>query len=266
MSLFHSTKQHQFKLDQIVKNKIINSIYFKDSLYALTSETFIEKSIEINHIGGTYSSNSRPTKFLCLVYKLFYINPEKEILYEYLNNESFKYLTAITAFYIRLTFKHTDIYKVLEPLLKDYRKLRVRGGDGRFYIITMDSYIDDLLNKEEVFGISLPFLKRREILVEEGVLDEYSTFLNVISFENKENSDLNIVNDNILADWMKSEGYPVEYEASVDEDFDNVNDKGKIGNIIEKKEGKEVDDNEKDNEFSLDYWNEIRKKIGLGEI
>jgi pre-mRNA-splicing factor 38A len=37
-----------------------------------------------------------------------------------------RYLRALTAFYIRLTWKAIDVYETLEPLLQDYRKLRVR--------------------------------------------------------------------------------------------------------------------------------------------
>ena len=36
-----------------------------------------------------------------------------------------RYLRALSAFYIRLTFGSMDIYELLEPLMKDYRKLRV---------------------------------------------------------------------------------------------------------------------------------------------
>jgi hypothetical protein len=37
-----------------------------------------------------------------------------------------RYLRALAAFYIRLTFKSFDVYEILEPLMKDYRKLRTR--------------------------------------------------------------------------------------------------------------------------------------------
>jgi pre-mRNA-splicing factor 38A len=37
-----------------------------------------------------------------------------------------RYLRALAAFYIRLTFRSMEIYEILEPLMKDYRKLRVR--------------------------------------------------------------------------------------------------------------------------------------------
>ena len=37
-----------------------------------------------------------------------------------------RYLRALAAFYIRLTFRSIEVYEILEPLMKDYRKLRIR--------------------------------------------------------------------------------------------------------------------------------------------
>jgi pre-mRNA-splicing factor 38A len=39
-----------------------------------------------------------------------------------------RYLRALGAFYLRLVGKAKEIYQYLEPLLNDYRKLRMRGG------------------------------------------------------------------------------------------------------------------------------------------
>lgn len=37
-----------------------------------------------------------------------------------------RYMRALAAMYIRMTFRAVEVYEVLEPLLKDYRKLRMR--------------------------------------------------------------------------------------------------------------------------------------------
>jgi pre-mRNA-splicing factor 38A len=37
-----------------------------------------------------------------------------------------RYLRALAAMYIRMTFQAVEVYEILEPLLKDYRKLRQR--------------------------------------------------------------------------------------------------------------------------------------------
>lgn len=44
----------------------------------------------MNAIGGVYG-NQKPTEFMCLLLKLLQIQPEKEILLEYLQADEFKY-------------------------------------------------------------------------------------------------------------------------------------------------------------------------------
>ena len=55
------------------------------------AETLIDKAIELKAIGGVYG-NQKPTEFLCLLLKLLQIQPEKEILLEYLQADEFKYV------------------------------------------------------------------------------------------------------------------------------------------------------------------------------
>jgi pre-mRNA-splicing factor 38A len=59
------------------------------------AESLIDKAIEMKYIGGVYG-NQRPTEFLCLILKLLQIQPEKEILVEYLRADEFKYATLIS--------------------------------------------------------------------------------------------------------------------------------------------------------------------------
>lgn len=54
-----------------------------------TAETLIDKTIELQSIGGVYG-NQKPTEFICLLLKLLQIQPEKEILVEYLRADEFK--------------------------------------------------------------------------------------------------------------------------------------------------------------------------------
>ena len=53
------------------------------------AETLIDKAIELKAIGGVYGNN-KPTEFMCLLLKLLQIQPEKEILLEYLQADEFK--------------------------------------------------------------------------------------------------------------------------------------------------------------------------------
>lgn len=54
-----------------------------------SAETLIDRAIELQSIGGVYG-NQKPTEFICLLLKLLQIQPEKEILVEYLRADEFK--------------------------------------------------------------------------------------------------------------------------------------------------------------------------------
>ena len=62
------------------------------------------------------------------------LQPDKEIVLEYLSNKDYKYLTALAAFYIRLTFKPVDVYTSLENIYSDFRKVRARNPDGSYEV------------------------------------------------------------------------------------------------------------------------------------
>jgi len=116
----------KYLIENVIRNRVYESTYWKEHCFALTAVSLIDRALELQYIGGVYG-NQRPTEFICLLQKLLQIQPEKEILIEYLQADEFKYLRALAAIYIRMTFRATDVYGLLEPLLKDYRKLRVRS-------------------------------------------------------------------------------------------------------------------------------------------
>ncbi|KAI9706771.1 MAG: hypothetical protein M1820_004741 [Bogoriella megaspora] len=84
----------------------------------------------------------------------------------------YKYLRALAAFYIRLTWDAVDVFKTLEPLLEDRSKLRIRRGDG-VSLITMDEFIDRLLTRDRVCATSLWKLPDRGVLQDLDMLEEY---------------------------------------------------------------------------------------------
>ena len=62
---------------------------------------------------------------------------------EFINQEDYKYIRALGALYYRLTEpSHKEIYKVLEPILADFRRLAIKKSDGKIEIIHMDEFID----------------------------------------------------------------------------------------------------------------------------
>lgn len=127
--------------------------------------------MEIRFTGGVYGSNIRPTPFLCLTLKMLQIQPEKDIVVEFIKNEEFKYVRALGAFYLRLTGTSVDCYKYLEPLYNDNRKLRHQNRAGNYEIIHMDEFIDQLLREDRVCDIILPRIQKRCILEENNELE-----------------------------------------------------------------------------------------------
>lgn len=89
---------------------------------------------------------------------------------EYLNQQDFKYLRALAAFYIRLFYVSEEVYQLLEPLLGDYRKLRMRSIQG-VTLTYMDEFIDSLLTQERVCEIALPRMTKRIVLEDAGKLE-----------------------------------------------------------------------------------------------
>ncbi len=86
-----------------------------------------------------------------------------------------RYLRALAAFYVRLTFEPADVYKTLEPLLADYRKLRRRVRTGGYTLTHMDEFVDELLTRERVCATSLWKLPARQLLEDLQLLDEYES-------------------------------------------------------------------------------------------
>lgn len=69
--------------------------------------------MQIKYIGGLYSGAKKPTKFLCLVFKMLQMNLPKEIAIEYLRARDYKYLNAIALFYLRLVLRGVEAYETL---------------------------------------------------------------------------------------------------------------------------------------------------------
>ncbi|KIM58703.1 hypothetical protein SCLCIDRAFT_1218394 [Scleroderma citrinum Foug A] len=156
----------QFLVETVIRNRIWESVYWKEQCFALTAESLIDKAIDLRTIGGVYG-NQRPTEFLCLLLKLLQIQPEKEILIEYLQADEFKYMRALAAMYIRMTFRSVEVYEILEPLMKDYRKLRYHDMAG-YSLVYFDEFIYQLLTEERACDIILPRLPKRQTLEESG--------------------------------------------------------------------------------------------------
>jgi pre-mRNA-splicing factor 38A len=179
-----------------VRERITDSYYWKEQCFGLNAASLCDRAAELTFLGGTYGGVGRPTPFLCLAFKLLQLVPEKEIILEYLNFQDghgsrdhaddaeheaerdadqrkrgeFKYLRALAAFYIRLAWEPVEIYRTLEPLLLDYRKLKRRTREG-FALSYVDQFIDDLLTKDRVCATALWKLPNRTMLEDLDMLE-----------------------------------------------------------------------------------------------
>jgi pre-mRNA-splicing factor 38A len=114
-------------IEKIIRERIFDSLYWKEKCFALNAASVLDLAADLTHIGGTFS-NQKPTEFLCLTLKLLQLQPEMDIIAEYLKQEDFKYIRALGAFYLRLVGSAATVFQHLEPLLNDFRKLRFRNS------------------------------------------------------------------------------------------------------------------------------------------
>ncbi|OQR67153.1 pre-mRNA-splicing factor 38A-like, partial [Tropilaelaps mercedesae] len=161
----------QYLVEKIIRSRIYESKYWKEECFAVTAELIVDKGMELRYCGGVYGGNIKPTPFMCLLLKMLQIQPEKDIVIEFLRQEDFKYIRALAALYLRLTATALDIYKYLEPLYNDYRKIRFQNREGNFVLSTMDQFVDDLLIEERACDIILPRLQKRHVLEESSALE-----------------------------------------------------------------------------------------------
>lgn len=242
----------QFLLETILRNKIYNTIYWKQKCFALTSETIIDRALELKCVGGIYGPMKSPSEFISLVLKLLQIQPSEEIINEFLSEDysEYKYLRALAAFYVRLTEKSTQVYIKLEPLLNDYRKLRILNPDGNYSITHMDEYIELLLTTDFIYDISLPKLTKRSVLeLNEEIHPRVSILEADLNLdpenEEKEEPEFNLPDHKSRSDSESDDDRPVAKKQKLEE-HESIDDKLK-----------------KLDPDSAEYWMLMRQKIGI---
>ena len=80
-----------------MRSRIYDCQYWKEHCFALTAESLLDKATDLRAIGGTYGGARKPAEFLCLILKLLQLQPDKEIIIEYIKNEDFKYVRVLGA-------------------------------------------------------------------------------------------------------------------------------------------------------------------------
>lgn len=159
----------QYLVEKITRLKIYNCDYWKSECFGLTSETIVDKAVALKYCGGIYGGNMKPSNFLALTLKMLQLQPEKDIIIAFIQNADFKYLRILGAVYMRLVGNAVDVYKYLEPLYNDYRKIAYRTSSG-WSLKHIDEFIDSLLHDELVCDIALPHLQKRIKLEDQKIL------------------------------------------------------------------------------------------------
>lgn len=175
-------KNPQFLMERIVREKVYDTQYWKESCFAQTEATIVDRASDQKYVAGTTGVYQKPSEFLCLTLKLLQIQPMKDCVYEYIHCETFKYLRLLGAFYLRLVGRPKEIYTYLEPLLCDRRKVVEKDHNGKAFITHIDEIIDRMLTNERLFNIALPKLPTRRHLENLKLLSPYTSVL-TLEFE-----------------------------------------------------------------------------------
>lgn len=153
-----------------MRSKVYNSQYWKEHCFALTAESLVDRAVELRYVCGTYGSAKKPSEFICLVLKMLQLQPDKEIIIEFIKNEEYKYVRILGAFYLRLVGRPLEVYQYLEPLYNDNRKVRLRT-EYSFELSHVDELVDDMLRKDYCFDIALPRLPARMYLEKQKLIE-----------------------------------------------------------------------------------------------
>ena len=156
-------------IEKILRDKIFETMYWKEHCFALTASTLVDKAMDLKEAGATEGQLRHPLPFIMLVMRMLQIQPEREIVIEFIQNEDFRYVRLLGAFYWRLVASPADAYRFIEPLYNDYRKVVCVDSHGRV-IRHVDEVAWDLLHSELCLDVTLPRIPKRAVLEQAGVL------------------------------------------------------------------------------------------------
>lgn len=180
----------QHLIPPITRNAIYESMFWNRSCFGVSVADLVHLAVDLRYVGGSDSVSRRPSPFLCLLLKLLQLSPDLDEISVFTQQSDFKYHRILAAFYIRLVETPVNIYKSLEPLLSDCRRVVIAHDSGidvppvlaplsnqSFALVYVDVIIDALLRSNELFGIALPRIPPRPLLVETNQLQARASSL-----------------------------------------------------------------------------------------
>lgn len=87
--------QQQNLIEKITRNKIYSSVYWKKDCFGLSAETLVDKAVQLQYVGGMMGEPQKPSEFICLILKMLQIQPDKEIIIEFIKNDDYKYVRLL---------------------------------------------------------------------------------------------------------------------------------------------------------------------------
>lgn len=273
----------QSLIDQIVRNRIYSNIYWKEKLAGVNAEDLVERAVELKYIGGTYGGNRKPCKFLCLVLKLLQIQPEKQIIYTFLDNSHYKYVRALGLFYLRLVGSSQEVYTACEKLLTDWRPLIVRNHDGSFSTMHVDEFADNLTRLEIYLDVVLPRMTKRDVLEDQGKIEPKTSVMQqaLDDLEDEEQAQDEAIRSRSRSQEKKSKKEKKDKKEkkhrskSREEDSEERKERKrerKLKKLLKKskkenkaKEREKLNEEEIKKQDAASYWAKLRAEQGIGQ-
>ena len=164
-------------MEKIMRLRIRDSRFWKEHCFGLTADLLVDKAVRLKYFGGMMSDTNVPTPFLCLLLKMLQLTPEIAIVKELLSGgEDFKYVRLLAAYYLRMTGTPLEIYSLLEPLYRDYRKVR-KLTKGGWQLLHVDEVIHELLTQAISLNMALPKLPARALLEDAHLIGPYRSLM-----------------------------------------------------------------------------------------
>lgn len=173
----------QHLIPATTRNAVYTSIFWNRSCFGVTVADVVHLSVNLRFISGLDNETRRPSIFLCLLQKLLQLSPNLPEISVFLKQIDFKYPRLLAAFYLRLVETPVNIYKSLEPLLSDRRRVAIAHESAidppsvlksltteKYSLVYADMVIDALLRNHELFGIPFPRIPPRPLLIETNQL------------------------------------------------------------------------------------------------
>ena len=82
--------------------------------------------MSLKYLGGVFGGNIKPTPFICLVLKMLQIQPEKDIVVEFITQQDFKSVLEVVS----------DHLIIIELHMGDSRFLTILGEAKKLTLIT----------------------------------------------------------------------------------------------------------------------------------